>query len=359
DVCSSDLGGVLLGGYVRVRAVVGLLRRRAVPRILVVTTGHQIQTDVAHASALPLGTSSPGGEPEARSVSSAFCRITTAAAWSTTALRFFPFLPPARSSDSAVTVLNRSSDSLTGTGASTSANSVAKARTRTAAGPSAPDSDRGRPTTTSIGSCSSARVRSCWRSPGPRCTVVSGVAMMPDGSQAATPIRTSPGSTPRRTPGRIALGAPAADGGADGVERIADPRDVAAAALGDVVLAAALAAEGGCRGPQQLVGREPPLAGGRIGRHHDRGLAAAIADDGDDGGGTLAEPAAHVERELADVAAAGAGRMVTHEPDAPEVLGPGGEVTGRGEELFGPQPLQLLLHRLEPIDGLPDPVDEV
>ena len=61
-------------------------------------------------------TISPGAEPVARSVSSAFCRMRTAAAWSTTARRLPPLRPRSRSIASADTVVIRSSHSRTGTG---------------------------------------------------------------------------------------------------------------------------------------------------------------------------------------------------------------------------------------------------
>ncbi|MGW2543380.1 siderophore-interacting protein [Kitasatospora sp. NPDC001574] len=69
--------------------------------------------DSASASTL-----SPGGRPLTRSDSRAVCRITTAAAWSTTERPFFALTPEARSPWVAVTVDIRSSTSRTGTGQS-------------------------------------------------------------------------------------------------------------------------------------------------------------------------------------------------------------------------------------------------
>lgn len=79
-------------------------------------------------------THSPGGLPDTRSVSRAFWRITTAAAWSMTARPFLAFLPEARSPCAAVTVVMRSSTRRTVTGLMPLASSPAKARTLAAAG---------------------------------------------------------------------------------------------------------------------------------------------------------------------------------------------------------------------------------
>ena len=75
-------------------------------------------------------------------MSSAVCRISTAAAWSTTARRLAPCRPCSRSIDSADTVVSRSSHSLTGEGATRRASRAAKVRAFAAAGPSAPLSER-------------------------------------------------------------------------------------------------------------------------------------------------------------------------------------------------------------------------
>ena len=91
-----------------------------------------------------------------------------------------------------------------GTGATRRASAPANSRTFTAAGPSPPDSERGRPTTTSTASSSASDRAIRARSPRPRRTVSTGVARNPDGSLRATPIRASPGSMPRRTPCRMA-----------------------------------------------------------------------------------------------------------------------------------------------------------
>ena len=79
---------------------------------------------------------------------------------------------------------------------------AAKARAFTAAGPSAPLSERGSPTTTSTASRSAASSARRRTSPLPERTVSTGLARKPEGSLAATPIRASPGSMPSRTPNR-------------------------------------------------------------------------------------------------------------------------------------------------------------
>ena len=69
---------------------------------------------VAHQLPSSSWTIRPGGRPDIRSASSAFCKITTAAAWSTTDLPFLALTPEARRPWVAVTVERRSSTSRTG-----------------------------------------------------------------------------------------------------------------------------------------------------------------------------------------------------------------------------------------------------
>ena len=80
------------------------------------------------------------------------------------------------------------------------ASRAARSRAFTAAGPSPPLSDRGSPTSTSIGSCSATSSASRASSVAPAGTVASGYASTPSRSQAATPIRASPQSIASRTP---------------------------------------------------------------------------------------------------------------------------------------------------------------
>ena len=147
-----------------------------------------------------------------RAASSHPCRISTAAAWSTTARRRPPRTPRSASLRVATTVDILSSASRTGMGAMAPANSRAYTRTCSAAGPSVPARFTGRPTTTSTLSWSSTSrttsAISCGTpSPGgsrSRRRVVNGVAKMPAGSLLATPTLTFPTSIPSRTPGRQA-----------------------------------------------------------------------------------------------------------------------------------------------------------
>ena len=172
----------------------------------------------------------PAGVPVARSVSSACCRMTTAAAWSTTARRVGPSPPVAQ-------------HSLRG-------HAWSAARRRAAPAPvRAPRARRGRALAhldgrRSLAAGQRARqpdddldgllarppaARSGRRSPLPRRTVSTGVARKPVGSLRATPIRASPGSMPepyavpqvRASPGRTSR--PAVDLGADQGQRLVDP----------------------------------------------------------------------------------------------------------------------------------------
>src|SRR5689334_19217306 len=117
---------------------------------------------------------------------------------------------------------------------------VANRRAVSAARPSCPGSDTGRPTITSTASYSAARAAIRATSPLPLGTVSSGEARMPPGSLRATPMRTLPASTPSRTPCLID-GSPGSGRyrAFDGGQGLGDGIRVGAAALGEVVLAAA------------------------------------------------------------------------------------------------------------------------
>src|SRR5262249_13017274 len=84
-------------------------------------------------------TGSPAGRPVERSASSAPCRISAAAALSTCPRRSRDPRPPRRSASWASTVVNRSSTSRTGTGASRAARDSANALACPAAAPARPD----------------------------------------------------------------------------------------------------------------------------------------------------------------------------------------------------------------------------
>ena len=91
------------------------------------------------------GRAAPGGRPVARSASRAACSRTAAAAASTTWRRARASLPPRRSASCASVVVNRSSTSRTGTGASRPARSAANSLAPAAAGALAAGQRRGQP----------------------------------------------------------------------------------------------------------------------------------------------------------------------------------------------------------------------
>src|SRR5712691_2153017 len=206
---------IVVPGLVVHRLVSGRQRPNAVTRPPVVSAGKPVRplgplgslrpsaAVLAHAPAP--GTSWPGGRPVARSTSRAACSRTAAAAASTIWRRARESFPPRRSASCASVVVNRSSTSRTGMGASRPARSAANSRAPAAAAPSWPDSDVGSPTMTSIAPsptaslASSARASSAF-APGPDGSTVSGVASTPPGSLRATPTRTEPTSAASRTP---------------------------------------------------------------------------------------------------------------------------------------------------------------
>ena len=140
---------------------------------VLVLVGHGSPCSVVPAA----DTASPGTRPVARSASSAFCRMTTAAAWSTTARRDFPLRPRSRSTASAETVLSRSSKSRTPTPVGREHRGQRAGERR---GPWRPPAPRRR-TRSGAGrrpprppSCSSTSAASRSRSPRPRATVSTG-----------------------------------------------------------------------------------------------------------------------------------------------------------------------------------------
>ncbi len=153
--------------------------------------------------AVPTGTTSagsttvPGRLPVVRSASNASCRMTTAAAWSTTSRWSRDDRPAARSARWAAVVDNRSSNNRTGTGATARARDPAYARAARAEAPSAPERCRGRPTYTQPAPRSWTSTTT-WSSDVALGSVATGVARIPSGSLAASPTRTEPTSTPNR-----------------------------------------------------------------------------------------------------------------------------------------------------------------
>ena len=173
------------------------------PPAAVMTTGRtrpvvHRETDVTHS---PTRTISPGGRPLARSASSALCRITTAAAWSTALRLCRAEIPRSRMPLVAATVDRRSSTSRTGHGATRFARSranVAPRRRRTLV-----TRQRQRKSDDHLDRRPLGHdVRQPIQVSGSAVNSLHGVASIPSGSHAATPTRTLPTSTPTRTPGR-------------------------------------------------------------------------------------------------------------------------------------------------------------
>ena len=201
-----------------------------------------------------------------RSVSRAVCRMSTAAAWSTTARCRLPATPLSRSVRCASTLVSRSSTRRTQTGAMRAATTAAYCARPRRGGPFVPGERPGQPdhdpdrrvlqhqrgdrldVGVARGRVALAR---CGRS------VATGVARMPSGSLTATPTRTD-AHVDAEPHTALAAGPASAgelpDAPLDRRERLADLRRVLAAALGDVVLAAAAAAERRGRHPHQLAG---------------------------------------------------------------------------------------------------------
>src|SRR5690242_5927598 len=165
--------------------------------------------------------------------------------------------------------------------------------------------------------------------PGSRGSVCTGVASSPEGSLAASPTRTLPTSTPSLTPARIGS-APCRDALAPRVldpgQRLGDLGRVAAAALGHVVLAAAATAEGLGRDLDQVAGAHAPPTGRLVGSHDDQRTVLGHAGHRDDAGPVVAEPAAQVQRQPAQVVRTDPGARVVADEAHPE------DVPGAGDQ---------------------------
>src|SRR3954469_12213225 len=220
--------------------------------------------------------------------------------------------------------------------------------------PDAPDRCLGNPTTTSTTSCvtTSPARRSRSLSSLARRRVSNGLARVPVTSLSATPTRTVPTSIPSRLPGTHAGPPSASTGGTalasprlrsvarrtglrtvahagsltlgcpdrllDRRQRRGDAVGVRAAALRDVGLTTTASAHRTCSGLEQVVGRETALLGGGVDRGDQRDLAVGGRGE-HHGGGPVAQPAAHVQRQAAQVAAGQPGGRTGHDGDAPEV----------------------------------------
>ena len=147
-------------------------------------------------------------------------------------------------------MVRRSSTSRTGSGASAAARVAAHARVLTAAGPSPPDSERGSPTTTSTAS-------SLGRQPRDPAQVAlapphrldrgrqePGRVAARDADPGVAGVDAEPYAVSHRPRSALATSRPTwSTSERTSVERLVDAARVAAAALGDVVLAAAAAAD--------------------------------------------------------------------------------------------------------------------
>src|SRR4051794_33780538 len=309
-----------------------------------------------------------------------------AAAASMTWRRARESFPPRRSAPCASVVVNRSSTSRTGTGATRAARSAANSRAPAAAAPSRPDSDTGRPTMTSTAPSPAASLASSARAcPAsaldPDRSTVSGTARTPPGSLRATPMRTEPTSTASRTPclngswltgtvpgqareghdpelrtpgGRMSmptrylpdssLSGDVSQSPTNGVKRLIHGTGLGAAALGDVRLTAAVAAESPGRHRDQRTRRQAESAAGLVDRDDHHRLVRGHAGDRHHRGLRARHPAAHVEGKLADVVGFGPVRHPVRDQGQPaDVLRAGRDVPGRLEQPGRAQPLQLAL----------------
>src|SRR5690606_5842626 len=96
-------------------------------------------------------------------------------------------------------------------------------------------------------------------------------------------------------------------------------------------------------GADQLTGLQAALAGGVVGGDHGERLAVVHGEQGDHGGPSAADAAAHVQDQLAQVVGGGAVRhMAGDHGDAVDVLGGLGETGGGLQHLLGAELLDLL-----------------
>src|SRR6516162_8991705 len=133
-----------------------------------------------------------------------------------------------------------------------------------------------------------------------------------------------------------------------------------AAALGHVRLPAAVPAQGPRRRADPGACRQAGIAARLVDRdNHDR-LVRGHADDRHHRGPLAWQPAAHVEREPADVVGFGAVRRPVRDQGEPaDVLRPGRDLGGRLEQPGRPQPLQLAFSVPEPGHHGRDPLRQL
>ena len=144
-------------------------------------------------------------------------------------------------------------------------------------------------------------------------------------------------------------------------QRVADRLRSCAAALGDVGLAATAAAERLGGDADQSSGLEPALAGGLVDRGDHHGPVGGDTGDHDDRRSVGRDPAAHVERELAQVVGAGAVRHPVRRPRRRRRTSPAWAASSPAacEHLLGAEPLDLLLGVAQPGDHAGDPLGQL
>src|SRR6266511_4193803 len=297
---------------------------------------------------------------------SQLCRISTAAAWSTTARCRLPRRPRSASLREATTVDILSSDNRTGTGMIARASRPAYSRASTAAGPSRPARVTGSPTTTSTAACSatSSAIRRTPSSAAVRATVSSGAARIPSGSLTATPTRTFPTSTPSRTPRRQIWSSPVGGPSLASSDQLLDRREEAGrllgrypAALGQLGAASAAPGQGLL---DQVGGGQAASAGRPVDRDHQRGLPARAGGHRHHGRAVAGDLAADLVGEGTHVVGAGAlGRLGADVGRAAHVLRRRREPGGVAQHHLGAQLVQLLLGVAQRRHGLLDPLGDL
>src|SRR3954470_23221468 len=309
---------------------------------------------------MPSGGQDPRGRGQLaeRLASIQACRMTWAAAASTTLRRRAPVTPASRSERSASTVENRSSHRATGT-VSIARSTSAKLAACVARARRTPSSETGSPITTRVTSCSRTRSAIARISPGgrPTCTVPSGTARRRSGSLMATPMRTSPRSRPRTRPASERSGTGEEHAGAirDRGKRRGELRGARAAGVREVVLAAGAAADHRRGiGEQRGCGYATADRGRRRRGHEDR-LAVRVPHD--DGRRTLLQAVAHLDGQLPELPRVERRHVADDERKPVHLVGLGDELVDHGDAIAGaklPQlvaePLVLLDHAARPLD---------
>src|SRR6476620_11433047 len=283
-------------------------------------------------------------------------------------------MPASRRDRCAATVVSRSSDRRTGVGAMRWASWSASSIASLADEPERSARVRGNPTTTSTAlnsSASCASLRKCLPVllPRSRSTVSTGVARIPSGALAATPMRTVPTSTPSRLPrpgssppGRSgrrssmsATGlAPAYFCAQRGQCRVYTRRPLTGT-LFQIGLAAPTTIDRRTDLLDQLVGPKAEILRGRVDRHHERhAVVLALGDQRDDGRIT-AQFAPDVADERAQIRRRHpAGHPLGHDTNLTDLLRTRGGIRCGCSRVRQPHPVELLLGGPQPLDQIGD-----